>query len=147
MGSSFNLHFSWSDLGGSQTLDELNVEIVVLAGLNKVGVLTHSVVAKVFVEVQLDDAPHDFDTGRKSIQRVNPAIVPHDGDELLKHFHGWQMGVELDSFFADRVKSHVHCAREGTLYKLEKLMGQLFLNAEVCPQLVDHLLVMRCTRA
>jgi len=56
-----------------------------------------------------------------------------------------QMAVELDSFFADRVKSHVHCACECTLHKLEKFGGQIFLNAEVCAQLVDCLLVRSCT--
>lgn len=55
------------------------------------------------------------------------------------------MAVELDSFFADRVKSHVHRACECTLHKLEKFGGQIFLNAEVCAQLVDYLLVRSCT--
>ena len=128
---SFNLHFSWSDLSGSQTLDELNVKIVVLAGLNKVRVVTHGVVAEIFVEIQLDYAPHDFYTGRESIQRVKPALVSYNGYELLKHFHRWQMGVKLDSFFTDRVKSHVHRASKSTLYKLEKFLGQICLNAEV----------------
>ncbi len=147
MRSSFDLHFSWSDLGGSQTLDELNVEIIVLASLNKVGIVAHSVVAKIFVEIQLNDAPHNFYTGRECIQRVHPALVFYNSYELLKHFHGRQMGFKLDSFFADRVKSHVHRAGKCTLDKLEKFVGQIFLNAKVGPQLVDQLLVRGRTNA
>jgi len=54
------------------------------------------------------------------------------------------MAVELNSSFANWVKSHVHSACERTLHKLEKFWGKISLNTEVCSQLVNRLLVTSC---
>jgi len=65
MRSSFYL--SWPDLGGSQTLYELDVEIVVLASFFEVGIVTDVFKAEIFVKIKLNYAPHYFDAGRDRV--------------------------------------------------------------------------------